>query len=53
MVPEFSAAVFSTPKGAITEPVRTSFGYHLIDVQDKDADSIQARHILVPFERDG
>ena len=51
MVPEFSAAVFSTPKGAITEPVRTSFGYHLIDVQDKDADSIQARHILVPFER--
>ena len=51
MVPEFSAAAFTTAKGAITEPVRTSFGYHLIEVQDKAGDSIQARHILIPFER--
>ncbi len=51
MVPEFSAAAFTTAKGEITEPVRTSFGYHLIEVQDKSGDSIQARHILIPFER--
>ena len=51
MVPEFSAAAFTTAKGEMTEPVRTSFGYHLIEVQDKSGDSIQARHILIPFER--
>ena len=51
MVPEFSAAAFAAGKGTITEPVRTSFGYHLIEVLDKAGDSIQARHILLPFER--
>ena len=51
MVPEFSAAAFTAAKGDITEPVRTSFGYHIIELQDKAADSIKARHILVPFER--
>ncbi len=51
MVPEFSAAAFLAAKGSITEPVRTSFGYHIIEIQDKAADSVQARHILVPFER--
>jgi parvulin-like peptidyl-prolyl isomerase len=51
MVPEFSAAAFAAAKGSITEPVRTSFGYHIIEIQDKAADSVQARHILVPFER--
>ena len=51
MVPEFSAAAFTAAKGDITEPVRTSFGYHIIEVQDKAADSVKARHILVPFER--
>lgn len=51
MVPEFSAAAFTTPTGTITEPVRTSFGYHLIEVQDKSGDSIRARHLLLQFER--
>ena len=51
MVPEFSAAAFTAAIGEITEPVRTSFGYHVIEVLDKAADSVQARHILVPFER--
>ena len=51
MVAEFSEAAFAAAKGDITEPVRTSFGYHIIEVQDKAADSIQARHVLVPFER--
>ena len=37
--------------GELAEPVRTTFGYHVIEVQDQTEDSIQARHILVPFAR--
>jgi peptidyl-prolyl cis-trans isomerase D len=51
MVPGFSEAAFAAAKGDITEPVRTSFGYHLIEIQDKAGDSVQARHVLVQFER--
>ena len=47
----FSDAAFAATVGELTEPVRTSFGYHLIEVQDQAEDSVQARHILVPFAR--
>ncbi len=48
---EFSDAAFAAEVAELTEPVRTSFGYHLIEVQDQAEDSIQARHILIPFVR--
>lgn len=32
MVPEFDQAVFSMPIGEVSEPVKTQFGYHLIEV---------------------
>lgn len=51
MVDEFSDAAFAARVGVLTEPVRTSFGWHVIDVQAKDGDSIQARHILMPHMR--
>lgn len=51
MPPDFSEVAFAATMGELTEPVRTSFGYHLIEVQDQADDSIQARHILVPFVR--
>lgn len=35
MVPEFEKAAFDTPKGEISEPVQTDFGYHVIKVIDK------------------
>lgn len=35
MVPEFADAAFSMKKGAISEPVRTQFGWHVIKVTDK------------------
>ena len=34
MVPEFEAAVFSLKKGELSQPVRTEYGYHLIQVTD-------------------
>lgn len=36
MVPEFDAVIFSDlPIGEVSEPVKTQFGYHLIEVQKR------------------
>ena len=53
MVPAFERAAFSLPLGQLSEPVVSPFGAHLIKVQRRTADSVTARHILVPFERTG
>lgn len=36
MVKEFEDAVFNNEVGAITEPVKTQFGYHIIKINDKN-----------------
>ena len=36
MVPAFDAAAFSLPVGKISDPVKTSYGYHIIEVLQKD-----------------
>jgi peptidyl-prolyl cis-trans isomerase C len=35
MVPEFDQAAFSMPKGEISEPIKTQFGWHLLVVTDQ------------------
>ena len=35
MIPEFETAAFEAQPGDLVGPVRTSFGYHLIEVQEK------------------
>ena len=36
MVPEFDAVIFSDlPIGEVSEPVKTQFGFHLIEVQQR------------------
>jgi peptidyl-prolyl cis-trans isomerase C len=35
MVPQFEEAAFKTPKGEISLPVQSQFGWHLIKVEDK------------------
>lgn len=52
MTPVFDSAVFAAPVGEVVGPVKTPFGYHVIEVQERWAsDSVQARHILVPIAR--
>jgi peptidyl-prolyl cis-trans isomerase C len=41
MVPEFSTAAFGMKKGDISEPVRSQFGFHIIQLTDrKDAEKV-------------
>ncbi len=49
----FNDALFSIPIGQLSEPVLSQFGYHLIEVSTRTADSATARHILVPVELSG
>ena len=51
MVPEFEAAAFALPINEISQPIRTDYGYHILQVQERTADQvIQARHVLLSFE---
>ena len=35
MVPEFDQAAFQLPVGEVSQPIKTAFGYHLIQVQER------------------
>jgi peptidyl-prolyl cis-trans isomerase C len=41
MVPQFDQAVFSLPVGKVSDPVKTPFGYHLIQVQEHNNKSLE------------
>ncbi|SHJ42603.1 peptidyl-prolyl cis-trans isomerase SurA [Tangfeifania diversioriginum] len=51
MVAPFENAAFNTPVGEISEPVRSSFGYHLIKVHDlrPNKGEIKVAHIMKMF----
>ena len=48
-VPEFENAAYALPVGELSQPVLTSYGYHLIKVDEKKGDTISVRHILLPI----
>ena len=51
--PAFDSVAFRMPLNTVSEPVLSSFGYHLIEVTRRVADSATGRHILFPIEVSG
>lgn len=47
LVPEYEAAVLALSKGDISEPVKTEFGYHLIQLIEIEEGLFNTRHILI------
>ena len=47
LVKEFERTAFSLIPGAISDPVKTKFGYHLIQSLDKQGEKVNIRHILL------
>ncbi|HEX8907023.1 MAG TPA: SurA N-terminal domain-containing protein, partial [Longimicrobiaceae bacterium] len=51
-VAPFDSAMWSLPLGEISQPVLTQFGYHLIKVTARGADTAVVSHILLPIKKD-
>lgn len=46
MVPEFEEIAYRLRVGEVSEPLRTEFGYHIIRLNDKRGELLNASHIL-------
>jgi len=49
-VQEFDKVVFTVEKNIITEPVKTQYGHHIIEVLERTGEKVLARHILIRTE---
>ena len=55
MVYPFESAAFNTPKGSVSKPVRSQFGYHIIKVDDvrDNRGEVSVAHIMTAKPSDG
>ncbi len=51
--PAFDSVSFSMPLNTLSQPVLSSFGYHLIEVTSRKGAKATGRHILIPIEVHG
>ena len=49
-VKEFEEVAFTLSENEISKPVKTQFGYHIIQLVDRRGDAVRTRHILFPLE---
>ena len=49
-VDEFEKVVFTVEKNKLTDPIKTQYGYHLIEVLERTGEKVLARHILIRNE---
>ncbi len=50
-VPEFETAAYALSEGQLSQPVLSPFGWHLIKVDRKRADTLDLRHILLRVQQ--
>ncbi len=50
VVPEFARAAFNLSVGDISGVIRTQFGYHVIECEDKKGERLHLRHLLLAVE---
>jgi peptidyl-prolyl cis-trans isomerase D len=53
MDPAFDSAAFSLPLKTVSRPVRSQFGFHLIEITSRTGKKAKGRHILFPIEVTG
>ncbi len=53
MDPAFDSAAFALPIGKVSQPVRSQFGFHLIEITSRKGNKAKGRHILFPMEVTG
>ena len=46
-VKEFEAIAFNLKKGQISDPFKTEFGYHIVQLLEKRGEELDLRHILI------
>ena len=47
LVSEFEEVAFTLDVGEVSQPIKTAFGYHIIQPLEKQGDKVQVRHILI------
>lgn len=47
LVSEFEEVAFTLDIGEISKPIKTAFGYHIIQPLEKQGDKVRVRHILI------
>lgn len=49
-VKEFEEVAFTLRENEVSKPVKTQFGFHVIQLMERRGDAVRTRHILFPIE---